>query len=65
MTAPTADQPDADVTVDSRGKLCPIPVIELARATRSLGNGVIAVLADDPAAETDPSGGSRTRHRRL
>jgi len=65
MTAPTTDQPDAAVTVDSRGKLCPIPVIELARAARSLGNGVIAVLADDPAAETDIPAWCRMRQVEL
>ncbi|MCH9718304.1 MAG: sulfurtransferase TusA family protein [Actinomycetia bacterium] len=65
MTAPTAEPPDAAVTVDSRGKLCPVPVIELARAARSLGNGVIAVLADDPAAETDIPAWCRMRQVEL
>ncbi len=65
MTAPTADHPDATVTVDSRGKLCPVPVIELARAARSLGSGVIAVLADDPAAETDIPAWCRMRQAEL
>jgi TusA-related sulfurtransferase len=48
-----AAEPVADVTVDARGRMCPAPVIELARAARRLGTGVVAVLADDPAAATD------------
>jgi TusA-related sulfurtransferase len=41
-------------TVDSRGRRCPQPVIDLARAFVDIAPGdVIAVLADDPAAATD------------
>lgn len=41
-------------TVDSRGKRCPAPVIDLARAMSQASAGdVVAVLADDPAAATD------------
>ena len=41
-------------TVDSRGKRCPAPVIDLARAmTIASAGDVVAVLADDPAAATD------------
>ncbi|BEP15379.1 hypothetical protein acdb102_36900 [Acidothermaceae bacterium B102] len=40
--------------VDSRGTLCPQPVIDLARAAKDAEPGtVIEVLADDPAAATD------------
>ena len=47
MTPPT-------VIVDSRGTLCPQPVIDLARAAKDAEPGtVIEVLADDPAAATD------------
>ncbi|WP_049566087.1 cysteine desulfurase/sulfurtransferase TusA family protein [Streptomyces sp. SBT349] len=49
-----AEGPGGDLTVDSLGKRCPVPVIELARA---IGGGpvggVITVLADDAAARLD------------
>jgi tRNA 2-thiouridine synthesizing protein A len=42
------------VIVDSRGRRCPLPVIDLAKAIRDVAVGeVITVLADDPAAATD------------
>ena len=66
----TPDQPHAapgpaDVTVDARGRLCPAPVIELARAALALGSGMIEVLADDPAAQTDIPAWCRMRGVRL
>ncbi|MDX6255791.1 MAG: cysteine desulfurase [Frankiales bacterium] len=40
--------------VDSRGRRCPLPVIDLAKAMREVADGeVVTVLADDPAAATD------------
>jgi TusA-related sulfurtransferase len=40
--------------VDARGRRCPLPVIDLARAAADAGPGAeITVLADDPAARTD------------
>ncbi len=44
----------ADLELDCRGMLCPLPVIELGKryAEVPLG-GVVAVLADDVAARTD------------
>lgn len=63
---PPEPGPDpADVTVDARGRLCPAPVIELARAALALGSGVIEVLADDPAAQTDIPAWCRMRGVRL
>jgi TusA-related sulfurtransferase len=42
------------VIVDSRGRRCPLPVIDLAKAVRELAAGdLVTVLADDPAAATD------------
>ena len=42
------------VTLDERGRLCPLPVIALARAAGELpAGGEIIVLADDPAADHD------------
>ena len=45
---------DPQVTVDARGRRCPIPIIELARHITDVGVGeVIAVVSDDPAARLD------------
>ena len=69
MTAqpPAADQPTASqpadsataapaaaLTIDALGRKCPIPIIMLAERIREIPVGhLVAVLADDPAAETD------------
>jgi tRNA 2-thiouridine synthesizing protein A len=59
---PTASQPaepaaavqPASLTIDAMGRKCPIPIIMLAERIREVPVGhVVAVLADDPAAETD------------
>lgn len=43
-----------EITVDTLGEPCPVPVIELARAVRGADVGaVIEVLSDDPAAKVD------------
>jgi TusA-related sulfurtransferase len=48
--------------VEARGKRCPLPVIELARAFGSLPIGEeIEVRADDPAAAADIAAWSRMR----
>ena len=45
---------EAEVTVDALGSLCPVPVIELAKAIgRVPVGGVVTVLADDGAARLD------------
>ena len=45
---------DADVTVDTLGRRCPIPVIELAKALPGVEVGqVVAVVSDDEAARVD------------
>ena len=42
------------VTIDALGRKCPIPIIMLAQRISEVPIGsIIAVLADDPAAETD------------
>jgi len=44
----------ASLTIDAMGRKCPIPIIMLAERIREVPVGhVVAVLADDPAAETD------------
>jgi cysteine desulfurase len=46
--------PDADLTVDTLGKRCPVPVIELAKHLGDVSVGqVIAVVSDDEAARVD------------
>ena len=45
---------DPALRIDATGKLCPLPVIELARRIDDVEIGaVIEILADDPAAATD------------
>ena len=42
------------IEVDSRGRRCPLPIIDLAKRMPSVPVGaVIRVLADDPAAAND------------
>ncbi|AGZ40165.1 sulfurtransferase TusA family protein [Actinoplanes friuliensis] len=42
------------IEVDSRGRRCPLPIIDLARKMPSVEVGeVVRVLADDPAAAND------------
>lgn len=44
----------ADLEVDALGRACPLPVIELAKRIGEVPvGGVVAVLADDPAARLD------------
>jgi tRNA 2-thiouridine synthesizing protein A len=51
---PEAAAPEAALTVDALGRKCPVPIIMLAERIRDVPVGsVIAVLADDPAAQTD------------
>ncbi len=44
----------ADVTIDCVGKLCPIPVIDVARAMRTMEPGkTLLMVADDPGSDPD------------
>jgi TusA-related sulfurtransferase len=52
----------ADVVVDSRGRPCPVPVIELAKAVAAAEPGaVVEVLSDDPASRHDVPAWCRMR----
>jgi TusA-related sulfurtransferase len=54
------------VIVDSRGRRCPLPVIDLAKAVLDAAVGdVVTVLADDPAAATDIPAWCRLRGHEL
>lgn len=45
---------EADAVLDERGSRCPLPVIALGRAYRSLPAGSLVLLvADDPVTMTD------------
>ena len=51
-----SDGPTGDValSLDTRGLLCPIPIIELAKRIKDVDIGaVVEVLSDDPAARAD------------
>lgn len=48
--------------LDCRGRRCPVPVIELAKALPTVAVGeVVEVLSDDPAAATDVPAWCRMR----
>jgi TusA-related sulfurtransferase len=50
------------ITLDQRGRRCPLPVIELARHIGDVPVGeLIAVAADDPAARVDIQAWCRMR----
>jgi cysteine desulfurase len=45
---------DDALTIDTIGKRCPVPIIELARQLPDIDvGGVVAVLSDDDAARVD------------
>lgn len=53
---------NADLVLDCRGMRCPLPVIELARRVGEVGlGGIVAVVADDPAAAVDVPAWCRLR----
>ena len=39
--------------IDARGLRCPLPVLRLRRAAEEAGEGIMELLATDPAARTD------------
>jgi tRNA 2-thiouridine synthesizing protein A len=52
--------------VEARGVLCPVPIIRLARAARTLPAGsIVELLSDDPAAEHDVPAWCRLRGHSL
>lgn len=61
------DRPAPDWTVDTRGKYCPVPIVETAKAVKALGPGqVVLILATDPGIETDlPYWCKSTKHEFL
>jgi cysteine desulfurase len=56
----------AGPVVDSRGRRCPLPVLDLARALPGVRTGSeLTVLADDPAAASDLAAWCRMRGQQL
>lgn len=52
--------------VDSRGSLCPQPIIDIARTARTAAGGTrVRLLADDPAADADVPAWCRMRGHAL
>ena len=50
----TSSPGQADLTIDTLGRRCPVPIIELARHIGDVGVGAtIDVLSDDAAARVD------------
>jgi tRNA 2-thiouridine synthesizing protein A len=44
----------SDITIDTQGLACPLPVLKVRKAMRSIASGsVVEVLATDPGAEED------------
>ena len=64
-TSGPAGPPAYDVVLDERGRLCPLPVIALARAAAADPAARVLLLADDPAAETDVPAWCAMRDRTL
>ncbi len=51
---PTPALPNADVVVDASGFLCPMPIVKLAQAVKSVEVGqVVEVVATDPGILAD------------
>lgn len=49
-----ADEIMQGVTIDTRGLSCPLPVLKVRKAMRSIENGTeVQVLATDPLADQD------------
>ena len=57
---------EPDLRLDERGRACPAPIIALGRAAKNLpAGGLIELLADDPAANTDVPAWCRIRGAEL
>jgi TusA-related sulfurtransferase len=54
------------IELDCLGRRCPLPIIELAKAIRTVDAGdVVRVLADDPAAANDIAAWCRMKGHEL
>ena len=49
-----AEQQNAEVVVDARGLLCPVPIIRLSKAVKGVPiGGTVKLLATDPGSDPD------------
>jgi tRNA 2-thiouridine synthesizing protein A len=64
---PASALPAPDLTLDTSGRLCPYPIVEIARAMKGLSAGaVVCLVATDPGIVTDvPMWCRATRHEHL
>lgn len=54
MRVNPADMPSPARTIDTSGRLCPFPIVEAAKAVRTLDSGaVLLVIATDPGIAID------------
>jgi tRNA 2-thiouridine synthesizing protein A len=58
---------EKDATLDARGLMCPMPIVQLAKKVKELKSGqVLELLADDVGSKDDvPAWTSRTGHEML
>ncbi len=58
---------DKDATLDARGLMCPMPIVQLAKKVKELTSGqVLELLADDVGSKDDvPAWTNRTGHQLL
>ena len=63
----TTDMPAPARTIDTSGSLCPYPIVETAKAIRTMEDGaVLLVVATDPGIALDmPMWCKATRHEHL
>lgn len=56
---------DKNATLDARGLMCPMPIVNLARKVKEMKSGqILELLADDVGAKEDvPAWCSRTGHQ--
>lgn len=48
------EAPTAQMTVDTTGKFCPVPILEVAKAIKAVQPGqVVEIVATDPGVESD------------
>jgi len=46
--------PQPDLCVDTSGKFCPVPILEISKAIKAVGAGqVVEIVATDPGIEAD------------
>ena len=59
-------QINADLVIDCRGLLCPMPIVRLARGIKQVRPGTrILVYTDDPAAKSDMEAWSQRTGNRI